>query len=659
MGSKVHVLSFFLLLWWGPVAHAQASLRLKSPDGQLVFGFRLTPRGPVYQVDFYGQPVIAASSLGLVFRENGAFGAGLKVLNTEISKTDETYALPVGKNSRVRNRYNQAVIALREKTGAGRRVDLVVRAFDDGLAFRYEFPAQKDWKTYTLIEENSTFALVGNPMVLTLFRENYSTSHEGFYNRLPWAQVKADTLMDLPTLFEFPGRAYLAITEAALRDYAGMYLAKHGGVLTGRLSPLPGQTEVKVKATLPHRSPWRVMLLGRKVETIMESNIITSLNEPTVLKDLSWLKPGLSTFHWWNGDVVPDTTFSPGLNFETNKYYIDFCARHGIAYHSVIGYGGVAWYVNDGVSYAPGPHSDVTRPVPGLDMQQICDYAKSKSVGIRVWVHWKPFYDQLDRALAQFEAWGVRGMMVDFMDRDDQEMVNIQEEILHKSAQHRIHVQFHGAFKPTGLSRTYPNELTREGTLNYENNKWGPAMTPDHDLDMPFTRLLAGPTDYHLGGFRAVPPDRFKPQYTKPLMVGTRCHMLAMYIVLESYLGMVCDYPAAYEGQPGFEFIEALPTVWDETRVPLAAVGRYACFARRRGPDWFVGTINSSQARTLAVKLDFLPAGTYEATIFGDAPDVATDPNHLVRQTRLVHKGEVVEMVLAAGGGQVMVLRKK
>ncbi len=660
MSNPVRVICFLWLLGWGPVARAQTAVRLKSPDGRLVFSFRLTPGAPVYRVDFYGQPVVAASSLGLVFREGGAFGAGLAVVSTQLSRTDETYALPVGKNRLVRNRYRQAVIALREKTAPGRRVNLVVRAFDDGLAFRYEVPAQPAWgPSYTLTEENSTFALAGNPTVLTLFRENYTTSHEGFYSRLPWAQVRADTLMDLPTLFEFPGRAYLAITEAALRDYAGLYLAKHGGVLTSKLSPLPGQAGAKVRAALPHRSPWRVLLLGRKVETLMESNIVTSLNEPTAVKDLSWLKPGLSTFHWWNGDVVPDTTFSPGLNFETNKYYIDFCARHGIAYHTVIGYGGVAWYVNDGESYAPGPHSDVTRPVPGLDMQRICDYAKGKGVGIRVWVHWKPFYDRLEQALAQFEAWGVRGMMVDFMDRDDQEMVNIQEEILRQSARHRIHVQFHGAFKPTGLSRTYPNELTREGTLNYENNKWGPAMTPDHDLDMPFTRLLAGPTDYHLGGFRAVPPGQFKPQYTRPLMIGTRCHMLAMYVVLESYLGMVCDYPAAYEGQPGFGFIEALPTVWDETRVPRAAVGQYACVARRKGPDWFVGTINGSAARTLAVKLDFLPAGAYEATIFSDAPDVATAPNHLVRQTRLVHRGDVVEMALAAGGGQAMVLRKQ
>jgi len=639
-------------------AFAQKTRTLRSPDGQLTYRFRLTPRAPTYAVDFHGQPVVAASPLGLVFQQGGAWGAGLRQVSARVSAVDEVYSLPVGKASRVRNHYRQLVIALREKAGVGRLVNLVVRAFDDGLAFRYEFPAQAGWASYVLTDENSTFRLAGDPTLLTLLRPSYTTSHEGFYSRLPLSQVRPDTLLDLPTLAQYPGGPYLAITEAAVRDYATMYLARHDGLLTSRLSPLPGHTAVKVQATLPHRSPWRVLLLGQQVGALLESNIITSLNEPPS-QDFSWLKPGKSDFHWWNGDILPDTIFPPSRNFEFNQYYIDFCARHGIDYHSVIGYGNAAWYQNDGEGYAPGPHTDVTKPVPGLDMQRLGDYAKSKGVGLRVWMHWQPFYAQLDKALAQFEAWGVQGMMVDFMDRDDQQMVNMQEEMLRKAAQHHIHIQFHGVAKPTGLARTYPNELTREGTLNYENNKWGPAMPPDHDINMPFTRLLAGPTDYHLGGFRAVPPAAFRPQYTRPLMVGTRGHMLAMYVVLESYLGMVCDYPAAYEGQPGYEFIRALPTVWDETRVPLAEVAGYVCLARRKGRDWYVGALNNSQARSLSLKLDFLPPGEYEATRFADAPDVATEPNYLLKTTQVVTRQTTLPLELAAGGGQVLVLKRK
>jgi alpha-glucosidase len=196
-------------------------------------------------------------------------------------------------------------------------------------------------------------------------------------------------------------------------------------------------------------------------------------------------------------------------------------------------YGLHQWYMDDGVGFQPGPHADVTTPVPGLDMQQICDYAKEKNVGIRFWIHWAALYPKLDTAFKLFEKWGIKGMMVDFMDRDDQEMVNIQEEILQKAAKHKLHIQFHGAYKPTGMHRTYPNEFTREGTLNYETNKWNETgLSPDHDLDIIFTRMLAGPADYHLGGFRAVKPEDYKTRYTRPLMIGTRCHMLAMYVVL-------------------------------------------------------------------------------------------------------------------------------
>src|SRR5450432_108333 len=204
----------------------------------------------------------------------------------------------------------------------------------------------------------------------------------------------------------------------------------------------------------------------------------------------------------------------------------------------------------------PGPNSNVLKPMPGLDMKQVCDYAHSKGIGIRVWVHWAALYPKLDSAFTLFEQWGISGMMIDFLNRDDQEMVNIQTEMLQKAAVHHLHIQFHGAYKPTGVNRTYPNEFTREGTLNYEADKWNDhGISPDHDINMPFTRMLAGSTDYHLGGFRAVPEKQFKAQYTKPLVLGTRCHMLAMYVVLENGLPMVADYPAAYEGEPGFEFI--------------------------------------------------------------------------------------------------------
>ncbi len=647
----------------------QKKIRLSSPDGRLDFGFRLTGSSPEYTVSFRGKTLIESSGLGLSFQDAPDFTSGLRSERPVFREGEDDYELITGKACKVNDRYREVRIPLRETRSPFRLIVVVVRLFNDGLAFRYEYPLQKEWSSYTLTEENTCFRLAGDPVVHALFLPNFTTSHEGVYSTLPWSTVKQDTLMDMPALFEWQataGRAgdpgpgdpvYLAITEAALLDYAGMYLVKHKDRLLSRLSPLPGQSSVKVKAKVPHQSPWRVMLISDRIGALIESNILTDLNTPCTLGDMSWLKPGKTSFPWWNGNIVPDTLNAPGNNFETAKYYIDFCARNRLEYHSVVEYGLHEWYVNDGANFMPGPHADPTRAVPGLDMQAVCDYAREKGVGIRVWVHWAALYPKLEQAFTQFEKWGIKGMMVDFMDRDDQEMVNIQTEILQRAAAHHLHIQFHGAYKPTGLSRTYPNELTREGTLNYETNKWGWGADPDHDINFPFTRMLAGPMDYHLGGFRAVPDSAYHIQYSRPLMHGTRCHMLAMYVVLESYLGMVCDYPAAYEGQPGFEFLQEVPTVWDETRVLDARVGEYIVIARRKNKDWFIGAITNHLPRQLTLPLNFLEPGNYRADSYGDAPDTDKEPNHLIKLERSLHPSDTVMLALASGGGAALRIR--
>jgi alpha-glucosidase len=640
---------------------AQNKVSLKSPDGKITFSFVLDKKYFSYAVDYKGKQLIKQSELSLDFKEGGRFAADLVLLKPLRSKVEEDYVLPVGKASKIHSRYNQLILPLREKSKTGRQINLVVRLFDDGLAFRYEFPKQQNWSAYSLLEERTTFHLIGNPKANTLlFGQDYNSSHEGLYHKTSLDKLPENNLMDLPALFEYPGQVFVAITEASLRNYSGMYLVKKQGMLSSQLTPLPSDKEVMVKATLPHHTPWRVIMIGDRAGSFLESNLLTNLNEPTKFKDVSWLKPGKTSFHWWNGDVVPDSTFAPGVNFETNKYYIDFCARNSIEYHSVIGYGGFPWYPANGPSYAEqGTYSDVTKTVASLDMQRICDYAKSKGVAIHVWINWKALYPQLEAAFTQFEKWGIKGMMVDFLDRSDQEMVNIQEEILERAAAHHLFIQFHGAFKPTGLNRTFPNEFTREGTYNYEQNKWLPkAVSPDHDLDIAFVRMIAGASDYHLGGFRAVTPEKFKPKYIRPNMVGTRSHMLAMYVVLESYLNMVADYPQAYEGEPGFEFLQKVPTVWDEAKVLGAEMDKYLSIARKHKEEWYIGAINSSTAREIKIPLDFLDKATYTAEIFMDANDAEEQPNHLIKINKEVINGTVLTVKLAAGGGCAIRLYK-
>jgi alpha-glucosidase len=636
-------------------AAAQKPIILRSPNGKITFEYRTGKSCCAYDVSYEGKKLIADSEILLTFRDGPL--KNVKVLKPEFKKGVEDYSLIVGKTTKVKEEFLEVTIPIQEREGQKRRIDLVVRAFNDGIAFRYEFPQQKGWTVLELADEQTSFRMSGNPEVLALFLPNFTSSHEGLYTRLPLADVRNDTLMDLPALFMFQGNIYVAITEAALVNHAGMYLVKRDGVLQSAFAPLPGNQELKVKAALPHKSPWRVIMIGNRAGALIESNILTNLNEPLRLKDVSWIKPEKTTWPWWNGNVISDSSFVHGNNFETNKYYIDFCARNGIGSHSIVENGQHEWYVNDGKDFQPGPNADVTQAVPGLDMQRVCDYAKSKGVGIRVWVHWAAFYPKLDAALEQFEKWGIEGMMVDFMDRDDQEMVNIQQEILTKAAAHKMHIQFHGAYKPTGLHRTYPNEFTREGTLNYEVNKWG-MITPDHDINIPFTRMLAGSTDYHLGGFRAVREAYYQTQYTAPVMLGTRAHMLAMYVVLENYLGMLCDFPAAYEGQPGFDFLKEVPTTWDETKVLAEKVGEVIVIARRKNNDWYVGGITNHASRSVTIPLDFISEGNFEAEIFSDADDADINPNNIVRETRPADRKKTISVQLSGGGGFAIHLTK-
>lgn len=638
---------------------AQQNLSISSPDGKLKFSLKVTPENISYEVNYKKQPLVENSSLGFNF-DNGEFGSNLKVGKVRRKSIDETYELVVGKVSTARNHCNEMVVPLQEKVSPGRLINLVVRAFNDGIAFRYEFPEQEGWNSYVMYDEKTQFRLSGNPMALLMYLPGYINTHEGVYTHTGYDKIAKKRLIEMPVTLEFENGVFMSITEAAIRDYAGMYLVKEKDAFAGKLSPRLGQEKIKVEINeFPHRTPWRVISVSDRIGGLLETNILTSLNEPCKIEDTSWIKPCRTTFTWWNGNVVPDSTFSPGNNFETNKYYIDFAARNGLDAHGIYGYAETPWYYDDNFNFGwAGPNADITRPIPCLNMPRIADYAKSKGVGIHLWVHWRPLYDKLEEAFALYEKWGVKGLMVDFLDRDDQEMICIQEDILKAAAKHRLFIQFHGSSKPSGLTRTYPNEFTREGTLNYEVCKWDTLVNADHDISIPFTRLLAGPADYHLGGFRALPRSMFKIQYVNPYVMSTRCHMMAMYVVLENHLTSLCDTPEAYEGQPGFEVLRTVPGTWYEISVPLAEFNKYVTVARRSGTDWWVGTLNDGTARTLNLKLDFLGDGKYQAEIYTDAPDVDENPNHLNKETRTVTRKDVIELPLAADGGSVLRISK-
>jgi len=640
------VLLFLLISVLAVDGFSQKTFTVRSPDERIVFHLAAGSSSLKYSVRFKGRLLVSPSLLRLHFSTPGE-NPNYTFAKPVIREGSENYTLIVGKRKHVRSRYRELVLPV---VCNKERFDVVVRLFNDGVGFRYVLKEGKR-DSFQLHDEQTEFRINQDPAVRTLFLPHYTSSHEGLYSKLPFRDIPGDTLMAMPSLFHWENGPFLAVTEAALLDYAGMYLTKKDNVLRGVLSPLPGNPDIKVKGTFPHNSPWRVLMVGDSIGSLIDSDILTNLNSPPAFTETGWIRPGKTTFPWWNGNVLPDTINAPGNNFVTQKYYIDFCARNNIEYHSVVEYGLHQWYVDDGVGFQPGLHNNVTQPVPGLDMKEVCDYAATKGVGVRVWVHWAALYPRIDSAFAIFEKWGLKGMMIDFMDRDDQEMVNIQTEMLEKAAKHHLHVQFHGAYKPTGLSRTYPNELTREGALNYEYNKWDKTITADHDLNIVFTRMLAGPTDYHLGGFRFVHDSAFRAQYTRPLIISTKAHMLAMYVVLENYLGMVADYPEAYEGKAGFDFIKEVPTVWDDTRTVAAKPDQYAIIARKNKSDWWLGAISNHEKRAVDISLAFLGKDKYRALIYSDGEATAEDPNQIVFREIEVSGNSSLTLNLAGNGG--------
>jgi alpha-glucosidase len=652
----ISVLFFFITI--DVFAYGSSSELLTSPDGKIHYKFEIRDGEAGYSVSYQGRNLIDFSSVNLIFENNSGLHA-IQLTKTIRLDSAENYSLITGRSNKVNDRYRQLILYLKETKLPGRELILVVRVFDDGVAFRYGFP-KFNGDSLFITKEQSEFRISGNPMVHALVLPGYHNSHEGLYLRRLYKELPVDSLIDLPVFLQYSDSLYMAITEAALLDYAGMYLTKSKSGFVSNLSTLPTNSSYSVVASLPHESPWRVILISNRAGRFLETNMITDLAPADRIMDHSWIKPGKTTFPWWNGNVTADTLNAPGNNFVTQQYYIDFCARNKIEYHSVVEYGLHQWYQDDGISFMPGPNSNVLKPVPGLDMKQVCDYAHSKGVGVRVWVHWWALYPKLDSAFSIFEKWGLSGLMVDFMDRDDQEMVNIQTEILQKAANHHLHIQFHGAYKPTGLSRTYPNEFTREGTLNYEHDKWNPeGVSPDHDLDIVFTRLIAGSTDYHLGGFRAVTPDMFRAQYTRPLVLGTRCHMLAMYVILENANSMVCDYPEAYENQKGFDFIQNVPTTWDKTSVLDAVPDKYIVIARKKNGVWWLGGISGSEPRKLTISFSFLSAGNWHAELYEDDQMKPFNPNGILIKSSIINNVSVMEIPLSPGGGFSMKLEKQ
>jgi alpha-glucosidase len=637
---------------------------LKSPDGNIVVHFESgpspSPSGlPFYEVSANGEKLLGRSSLGVVFQNQPALSP-LFIVDRKTQSHDSTYTMPFGKSSSIRDHYNEYIFLLSEAGRLGRKIEITFRIYDDGFGFRYSFPKQAAFSHFVITRELTGLSLEQNPTLYGIPLP-FGSSYEGYYKIGKLGEFSSKDNLILPVLLEYPSGQYVGVTEADLTDYAGMYLRKSSvapNTLQTKLAPWPGQSAIKVKGKTPFVSPWRVFMIGNSAKTLVESNLIYNLNPPQAISDTSWIRPGKVQFPWWNGYYVPEANAShvSGINTWTLEHYIDFCARSGIPYHSIDGFD-QAWY---GGSVYDFEAKNVTEAIPELNLPEVLNYAKARGVGTRLWVHWGGLSKELDHALDTYAKWGVEGIMVDFLNRDDQEMVRSYHEILTKTAAHHLTVNFHGVFKPTGQSRTWPHLLNHEGVLGTEYNKGaGPGSTPEHEVQTAYIRMLAGPLDVHEGGFRPVSVRDYKSSNIKPEVMGTLARELAMYVVYENHAPMLADYPEIYEQNPiPFQFVKEVPVVWDESRLVAGTVGKFIAIARRKGDDWYIGSMTDRDPRNFAVPLSFLGAGKYEAEVYEDSSDYKQHPEHVTFEKFQVNSTDSLPIILAPAGGYAVKIHK-
>src|SRR5262249_38011082 len=400
------------------------------------------------------------------------------------------------------------------------------------------------------------------------------------------------------------------------------------------LAPADEDPTVIVKAGLPHHSAWRVVLVGDEPGGLIESNVITSLNPESEIAETTWIHPGKASWDWWSGSLGRDGKHA--YSTENMKYYVDFAAESGFEYMLV----DAGW-----------SDRDITKMNGKVDIPALVSYARGKNVKIWIWLYYGSVDAQLEEAFPLFEKWGVAGVKIDFIERDDQRGIDFYYRVARAAADHHLMVDFHGASKPSGIERTFPNVLGYEAVLGMEQSKAGMRDNPEHHVTLPFTRMLVGPIDYTPGSFHNVTRDNFTPRMESPMTMGTRAHQLAMYAVYEAAFQMVSDWPQSYQGQPAFQFLREVPAAWDETRVLNGKPGEFVTIARRRGKDWFLGSMTNWDARTLELPLDFLGSGDYLATVYADADDADKNPANVRVERKTVTRSSSLQAKLASGGG--------
>ena len=655
----MNVKTLILFLCVGSVSvSAQKTYQLESPDKKLqtvvTIGDDIR-----FSMTHEGSEVLASSPISMTLQNGVVLGEKPRVSKVMRGVADKSIPSPLYKKSEVQDVYNEVTFAFRGNYG------LVFRAYNDGLAYRFT-TKMKD--SIVVVDEEayfnfpadySAFAPYVNNTKAT-FEEQYMNSFEQPYVYEPITKLNSKRLMFLPLLVELEGGKKLCITEADLEDYPGMFLnnsttqpalkpvfapypkvKKQGG--HNNLQMLVEEREHYIAKTKGTRSfPWRVFVVSAEDRQLADCDMVYRLASPCRVKDLSWIKPGKVAWEWWNDWNIDGVDFRAGINNDTYKYYIDFASEHGIEY-VILDEG---WAVN--------LKADLMQVIPEINLQELVDYGKSKNVGIILWAGYYAFDRDMENVVKHYAEMGVKGFKVDFMDRDDQEMMNFLYRAAETCARYQMMVDFHGICKPTGLQRTYPNVINYEGVYGLENLKWT-AQThdmPKYDVTIPFIRMLAGPMDYTQGAMRNAIRSNYFPVNSEPMSQGTRCHQLATYVIFESPLNMLCDNPSNYRREAECtNFIADIPTVWDKTVALDGKVGEYVAIARQHGNDWYVGALTNWDARELTLDLSFLGEGNYTLELFKDGINADRAARDYKKEVISVPADRKVTIKMAPGGG--------
>ena len=639
---------------------AADSLTVLSPDKSIHVTIN-TNKSLTYSITIDNKKIIEPSVIDMQLTDGKKLSDYLSVQSTKYNSVNQfiEQIVPYQQNN-IPDVYNEVIIQFKKN------FSIIFRVYNDGVAYRI-ISRFKD--SITVKNETANFNFIKGANVyapLIQKREGldiYHTSFEELYQYKSLDSISSTNEMFSPALVSTIDNIKIAITESDLLDYPGMFLkGTNNFSLQGDFAPYPEEEKIVegdypemvvtkradyiAKTTGSRNFPWRVLMIAKHDKKLPENNIVYRLATPSRLKDVSWVHPGKCTDEWIIDVNLFNVPFKSGVNTASYKYYIDFAKRFGF----------------DRIMMDAGwsDTKDLFKINPNINMDAIAAYAKEKGIKLSMWTLSMTLDKQLDSALDQFNKWGVDFIMTDFIDRDDQKTVNFYQRITEACAAHHLMIMFHGAYPPKGFNRTYPNNITREGVLGSEYNAWSDKPTPEHDLILPFTRMLAGPFDYEPGILDNATKAQFRPIWGKVMSQGTRCHQLAMFVVYDNPLQIFSGNPSQGYMEPKFmELLGSIPTTWDTTMILDAKVSDYIIIARRKGEEWFIGGMTDWSSRNFTIPLDFLSEGNYEATVCEDGINSDRYPSDYSIKIFEATNKDSIQIRMASGGGYLLRLRKK